>query len=297
MSSLSLGKEEALADIRSALAEFSRLTVVLEKSTAKDASDALQALPTRLQVISSAMRSLESQYQETFVKISRSLRALQHRIETVENDIKRSNSDRGTAEWSGALNQWLLALVPFISDVLAPESAVCNRDARRFTFLTYTRFLQAEVPVKYQVDLAVISIQAAIDLSKRILSVTDFTSHEISLDTLDQARTTVSNCRTSFDDKAEWLVLLSASFYNRGVTLYLAELPVPALVFIERSVHIAQELLHGQGTESQPSSETVAVLAELGLQYSKRLELLAACHIKRGKQLASLLMFASRSRF
>jgi DNA repair exonuclease SbcCD ATPase subunit len=128
MSSLSLGKEEALAEIRSGLAEFSRLTVVFESASAKDALGAMRDLPRRLQEISKALRSLESQYQETFVKISRSIRALQRRIEKLESDYKRSDSGRGSSEWNDALNQWLLALVPCISDMLAPESTVSGRD-------------------------------------------------------------------------------------------------------------------------------------------------------------------------
>lgn len=149
-------------------------------------------------------------------------------------------------------------------------------------------FFQAEVPVKYQVDLAVIAIQAAIDVSKRILNVSDFATHALSLSILDQARTTVSHCRTSEEDNVEWLALLSASFYNRGVTLYLGESPVPAIPFIQRSVDIAQ-IVQQQDTESFSSPETAAALAELAVQYSKRLELLATCHIKKGDKMASSL--------
>jgi hypothetical protein len=134
--------------------------------------------------------------------------------------------------------------------------------------------------------MAVIAIQAAIDVSKRILIASDFATHVLSLSVLDQARTTVSHCRTSEEDKIEWLALLSASFYNRGVSLYLGESPVPAIPFIQRSVDIAQ-IVQQQDSESFSSPETAAALAELAVQYSKRLELLATCHIKKGDKMAS----------
>ena len=137
-------------------------------------------------------------------------------------------------------------------------------------------------------DLAAIAIQAALDLSKRILSLSDFSSHALALDILEQAHNAVSHCRTNSDDKAEWLALLSASFYNRGVTLYLGEFHLPALPFIKRSVEIAQHLLlQHEAAEQKLCADTVAVLAELATQYPKRLELLAACHIKKGDKMAS----------
>lgn len=138
-------------------------------------------------------------------------------------------------------------------------------------------------------DLAVVAIQAALDLSKRVLTLSDFSSHAIAFKILEQAHNAVLFCRTNPEDKAEWLALLSASFYNRGVTLYLGELHVPALPFIQRSVDIAQNLqLQDGAAEQKPSTETVAVLAELAIQYPKRLELLAACHIRKGDKMASL---------
>lgn len=137
-------------------------------------------------------------------------------------------------------------------------------------------------------DLAVIAIQAALDLSKRVLTLSDLSSHAIALKILEQAHNAVLLCRTNQDDKAEWLALLSASFYNRGVTLYLGESHIPALPFIQRSVDIAQDLLQDEAAGQKPSTETVAVLAELAIQYPKRLELLAACHIRKGDKMASL---------
>lgn len=128
MSSLSLGKEEAQAEIRVTLAEFSRLTVVLESSEAKDATKAIIALPARLQSISNALPSLESRYQETLIKISRSIRALQHRIETVASESKRWDSGRASSEWIDASNEWLQVLIPFITDILAREATVSNSE-------------------------------------------------------------------------------------------------------------------------------------------------------------------------
>jgi hypothetical protein len=141
--------------------------------------------------------------------------------------------------------------------------------------------------VKYQTDLAVIGIQAAIDLSKRTLNSKDFRTHPTSLHCLQQAQTIIAKCRSSEDDKVEWSVLLSAAFYNRGVTLYLAELPVPAIPFIEGSVNIAKELLEESKADAGSKSESLPVLEELALQCSKRLELLAACHIKKGDKMVS----------
>jgi hypothetical protein len=81
--------------------------------------------------------------------------------------------------------------------------------------------------------------------------------------------------------------LLSASVYNRGVSLYLGDLPVPALPFIQRSVDIAKELLQKSAAGVDFKPETAAALQELTLQHSKRLELLAACYIKKGDKMVS----------
>lgn len=147
--------------------------------------------------------------------------------------------------------------------------------------------LQSKVPVKYQVDLAIIGIQAAIDLSKRLLNISDFSSHAASLGVLDQARGLVGHCQATVEDKIEWLVLLSTSYYNRGVSLYLGELPVPALPFIQRSVDIVKEILQESATLEDGKPEILGVLQELSAQHSKRLELLAACYIKKGDKMVS----------
>lgn len=130
MSSLSLGKEEAQAEILLTLAEFSRFMVVLESTEAKDATKAVMALPARLQAISNALPSLESQYQETLIKVSRSIRALQHRIENVACEAKRWDLGRASSEWIDASNEWLRVLIPFITDILAREATVSNSDWR-----------------------------------------------------------------------------------------------------------------------------------------------------------------------
>lgn len=143
------------------------------------------------------------------------------------------------------------------------------------------------MPLKYQVDLAVIAIQAAFDLSKRLLKVPDFSSHAISLGVLDKARALVANCQAPTDDKLDWLVLLSTAYYNRGVSLYLGELPVPALPFIERSVDIVKEILQESRTTDDRNTDNLSVLEELRMQHSKRLELLAACYIKKGEKMVS----------
>ena len=124
MSSLSLGREEAQAKIRLALTEFSRLMVVLESTEAKDATKAVIDLPARLQAISESVPLLESQYPETLVKISRSIRALQHRIEILTTESKRWDTGRASSEWIDALNEWLRVLIPFITDILARETTV-----------------------------------------------------------------------------------------------------------------------------------------------------------------------------
>lgn len=149
------------------------------------------------------------------------------------------------------------------------------------------------MPVKYRVDLAIVAIQAALDLSKRLLKVTDFSTHSIALGALDQARTLVAKCEVPVDDKLEWLVLLSTAYYNRGVALYLGELPIPALPFIQRSVDIVKEILHDSTTTEDRKSENLGVSDELGVQHPKRVELLAACYIKKGEKMVSRCIWDS----
>lgn len=117
------------------------------------------------------------------------------------------------------------------------------------------------------------------------MKTSDFSTHSTALGILDQARTLVAQSRATSDDKIEWMVLLSTSYYNRGVSLYLGELPVPALPFIERSADIVKEILQGSISAEERKPELVTVLQELALQHSKRLELLAACYIKKGEKM------------
>ncbi|KAJ9092673.1 hypothetical protein QFC21_006738 [Naganishia friedmannii] len=273
MSTLTLGREEACSKIAKIVGNFTHLTVLLENTSETSKSlIALQAMPKHLQDFSKTYGMLKGEdYSEAVIKMSRAIRNIQYRLEKATAN-EESSGDKDTENWDAALRGWLSNLVSSISGILVNES----------TFV---------VPVKYQTDLAVIGIQAAIDLSKRTLNTRDFRTHPTSLHCLQQARTIIAKCRSSEDDKVEWSVLLSAAFYNRGVTLYLAELPVPAIPFIEGSVNIAKELLEAPKAGADLKQESLPVLEELAIQRSKRLELLAACHIKKGDKLNGLAAY------
>ncbi|KAJ9118120.1 hypothetical protein QFC22_004021 [Naganishia vaughanmartiniae] len=273
MSTLTLGREEACSRISKIVGNFTHLAVLLENSasTAKTLV-ALQAMPKHLEDFSNTYGMLEGEdYAEAVIKISRAIRNIQYRLEKVTAD-EASSVNTDAEIWDAALREWLSNLISCISGILVNES----------TFV---------VPVKYQTDLTVIGIQAAIDLSKRTLNTRDFRTHPTSLHCLQQAQAIIAKCRSSDDDRVEWSVLLSAAFYNRGVTLYLAELPVPAIPFIEGSVNIAKELLDATKATAGLEPESLPVLAELVIQRSKRLELLAACHIKKGDKMNGLAAY------
>lgn len=124
MSTLNLGKEDAFSNIRKAIADFSRLAVLLERiPITLEVCISLQTMPNHVQVISESLKSLQGdEYPETVTKLSRALRGLHHRIEKASG--KKSSNDDIPTEWDTALDQWMLSLGPCIGNILANELTV-----------------------------------------------------------------------------------------------------------------------------------------------------------------------------
>ncbi|KAJ9094312.1 hypothetical protein QFC19_007997 [Naganishia cerealis] len=87
----------------------------------------------------------------------------------------------------------------------------------------------------------------------------------------------------------EWLSSLISCI--SCVLINKSTMPVPAIPFIEGSVNIAKKMLDSPKARADLKPETLQLLDELTLQLSKRLQLLATCHIKKGDKMNGLAVY------